>query len=134
MLRYICQNPIKAGLSNEPFTYPWLGCAGMGNRILKTDDIGMLTSLKNEELVRFVSQPSKAEHLDENERKRLTDRVAMERLKIVCNGANVQDIAGWEPEQRDKTVVEALSSGISIRQLSRLTGISKAIIERIRNK
>ena len=132
VLRYICQNPVKAGLSDKAFEYPWLGCAGMGNQILLTDGIGKLTILKTDELMQFVSQPAKTEHLDTTEKKRLTDREAIEQLKSLTQGANPQSIVGWSPDRRDKIVVAALESGLSIRQLSRLTGISKTVVERIK--
>ena len=134
MLRYICRNPVEAGLSDKAFEYPWLGCTGMGNQTLLTDDIGKLTVLKNDELIQFVTQPSKTEHLDTTEKKRLTDREAIEQLKSLSRGANPQDITGWSPDKRDRIVIAALESGISIRQVSRLTGISKAVIERIRKQ
>ena len=45
---------------------------------------------------------------------------------------HVQEIGGWNSERRDKAILTVLNnSSVSIRQLSRLTGISKAIIERI---
>lgn len=119
-------------MSDKAFEYPWLGCAGMGNQILLTDGIGKLTILKTDELIQFVSQPAKTEHLDTTEKKRLTDREATEQLKSLTQGANPQSIVGWSPDRRDKVVVAALESGLSIRQLSRLTGISKTVIERIK--
>ncbi|MCQ2458038.1 MAG: transposase [Clostridia bacterium] len=134
VLRYICRNPVEAGLSDKAFEYPWLGCAGMGNQTLLTDDIGKLTVLKNDELIQYVTQPAKTEHLDTTEKKRLTDREAIEQLKSLSRGANPQDITGWSPDKRDRIVIAALESGISIRQVSRLTGISKAVIERIRKQ
>ena len=90
VLRYICRNPVKAGLSDKAFEYPWLGCGGMGNQTLLTDDIGKLTVLKNDELIQFVTQPAKTEQLDTTEKKRLTDREAIEQLKSLSRGANPQ--------------------------------------------
>ena len=29
VLRYICQNPVKAGLSKTPMDYRWLRCSGL---------------------------------------------------------------------------------------------------------
>ena len=46
----------------------------------------------------------------------------------------VQEIGGWEVKRRDSAVLAALSNGVSIRQLSRITGISKTVIERIGKK
>ena len=78
------------GLSDKAFEYPWLGCAGMGNQTLLTDDIGKLTVLKNDELIQYVTQPAKTDHLDTTEKKRLTDREAIEQLKSLSRGANPQ--------------------------------------------
>ena len=50
---------------------------------------------------------------------------------MVCGCGNAQDIGGWTAEKRDAALRKALGTGVSIRQLSGLTGISKAIIERI---
>ena len=49
--------------------------------------------------------------------------------KCVCR--HVQDIGGWETTRRDDAIMEALKVGVSIRQPSRLTAISKAVIERV---
>ena len=40
VLRYICQNPVKAGLCEKPFEYPWLGCSGI------TEDDAFLDSFE----------------------------------------------------------------------------------------
>lgn len=131
VLRYICQNPIKAGLCGKVFDYPWLGCSGITEDDGLLDNLGELTDLRGQDLLRFVSEPCSTEHLEDSGSKRLTDREAIERLRKVCGCSEVQEIGGWTDERRDAAVIAALNSGISIRQLSRLTGISKAIIERI---
>ena len=59
------------------------------------------------------------------------DREAIERLRSACGCGNVQDIGGWTKEKCETALRKALGTGVSIRQLSRLTGISKAVIERI---
>ena len=131
VLRYICRNPVKAGLSGKPFEYPWLGCSGVTEGEELLDSLEELTDLKGEALKRFVSEPSEREHLEDTGSKRLTDREAMERLQGVCGCREALEIGGWESEKRDAAVRKALKSGLSIRQLSRLTGLSKAIIEGI---
>ena len=130
VLRYICQNPVKAGLCAKPFEYPWLGCSGITECDALLDEFGNLTDLKGDVLLRFVSERCDMDHLEDNGTKRLTDREAAERLRMACGCSNVQDIGGWTAEKRDTALRKALRTGVSIRQLSRLTGISKAIIER----
>ena len=130
VLRYICQNPVKAGLSDRPFAYPWLGCSGITEDAGLLDSLGTLTDLNREALLSFVSEGSEAEHLEDTGAKRLTDREAIERLRAVCGIGGTQELVGWTGEKRDAAIRKALRAGISIRQLSRLTGIGKAIIER----
>ena len=130
VLRYICQNPVKAGLSDRPFEYPWLGCGGISEDAGLLDGPGTLTDLKGEALLAFVSERSEAEHLEDRGAKRLTDREAIEQLKAACGCGAAQEISGWPDEKRDAAVRKALRCGLSIRQLSRLTGISKTIVER----
>ena len=134
VLRYICQNPVKAGLYEKPFEYPWLGCSGITEDDALLDSFGTLSDLNGDALLRYVSEQGETEHLDDNGTKRLTDREAIERLRITCGCGNAQDIGGWTAEKRDAAIRKALGTGVSIRQLSRLTGISKAIIERIAKK
>ena len=131
VLRYICQNPVKAGLCTKPFEYPWLGCSGITESGALLDGLGDLTDLKGDALLRFVSERCDKEHLEDHGTTRLTDREAIERLRIVCGCGNVQDIGGWTKEKCETALRKALGTGVSIRQLSRLTGISKAVIERI---
>ena len=134
MLRYICHNPVKAGLSKAPFEYPWLGCSGVRDDSGLADSLEGLTDLKGEALLDFVSQPSREGPIDDDGAKRLTDREASARLCRVSGCERVQEIAGWDDQRRDAAIRAALKSGISIRQLSRLTAISKAVIERVNRK
>lgn len=134
VLRYICQNPVKAGLCDHAFEYPWLGCSGITEDDVLLDSLDELTELRGDDLRKFVSAPCIQEHLEDTGSKRLTDLEAMKRLKAVTKCSQIQEIGGWACERRQKAVLCALDSGISIRQLSRLTGISKAAIERIRRQ
>ena len=131
VLRYICQNPVKAGLSQSPFEYDWLGCSGIHvfNDLL--DEIGEFTDMSGAELEKFVSEPCGSEHLEDIGPARLTDKEAAERLCEHCGCQAVQDIGGWPVEKRDEAIIKGINAGLSIRQLSRLTGISKAVIERV---
>ena len=131
VVRYICQNPVKAGLCGNPFDYPWLGCSRVTEKDDLLDDFENYTDLRGESLLRFVNEPCDGEHLEYSGAKRLTDREAAEHLQTVCGCESVLEIAGLSDDLRYDAVEKAIDCGISIRQLSRLTGISKSIIERI---
>ena len=135
VLRYICQNPVKAGLCNSPFEYPWLGCSEVSQGKLYLDSIQHLTDMQPSELREFIMNPCDREHLEDNGSRRMTDQEAIKVICELCSCTNTQEIGGWNDERRDNAVTTILNiSFVSIRQLSSLTGISKAIIERICRK
>ena len=134
VLRYICQNPVKAGLCDSPLDYPWLGCANVTKDQTLLDSVQSLTDMSKEEMIAFITRESTQKHLEDDSSKRLTDREATERICKTCGCRYVQEIGGWETARRDQALRCALSAGVSIRQLSRLTAVSKAVIERISRK
>jgi hypothetical protein len=85
-------------------------------------------------LLRFVCEPCQTDHLEPEDRKRLTDREAITRIIDLCDCTNVLEIGVWPAKKQEKALQKILEAGISIRQLSRITGISKAVIERISRK
>ncbi len=131
VLRYICQNPVKAGLCGSELDYPWLGCSGIHESSGLLDSIEDLTEMSKEELLAFIRGQCETEHLDDAAPVRMTDSEAIAAICSACGCKHVQEIGGWEKEKKEAAVREALSIGVSLRQLSRLTGISKAVIERI---
>jgi transposase len=52
-------------------------------------------------------------------------------VQKVCKCTNTTEIQTIESEQRNKYIKKLKEKGLSIRQISRLTGISKGIVERI---
>lgn len=131
VLRYICQNPVKAGICRKPFDYPWLGCSGISDAIVPLDSITELSDLSGKDLRDFVSKACHEDHLEDNGPKRLTDREALDLLYKISGTRITRDIGRWKAGDRDMSIKTALHSRISIRQLSRLTGISKSVIERV---
>ena len=131
VFRYICQNPVKAGLCEKPIDYRWLGCAEVTEGNLLVDGIADFTDMRRKDLIEFINTPCRKEHLEDTGVKRLTDKEA---IKIICDRCKceyAQEIGGWTPQQRETVIRKAIGSKVSIRQLSRLTGISKAVIERV---
>ena len=131
VVRYICQNPVKAGLSNTPMDYRWLGCAGIKDEFGLTDHFSEYIQLSGNELLSFVNGDCDHDHLDEISYKRITDREAIQRICAACNCTQVQEIGGWPIPKREEALRKALKTGVSFRQLSRITGVSKTVLERI---
>ena len=56
LMKYIFQNPVKAGLTTDPLTYRWLECGRVKAENDLVDDVGEYTSLSREELLDFFRQ------------------------------------------------------------------------------
>ena len=141
VLRYILQNPVKAGLCTTLTDYNYssgreyiLGTNGI------TDLDFAMTLFRKEDLVHFLLQPNNDQCLDIVETRdsisprKCTDEIA--KSLILDELGTFSPIIGKPKERRSLFVsIRKLHSyGISIRQLSRLTGISKKIIEQALKK
>ena len=97
-LRYICQNPVKAGLSRTPDEYRWLKCSVVRRDDL-TDPLEKYMPTDEKWLREFLKEPCTENHLEETAPRRLTDRMAIERVCEVTGCEHVQDIGGWSEER-----------------------------------
>ena len=62
---------------------------------------------------------------------RMTDEEAIEKIQEIC-GVEARDLASMDTSKRYLYIKKICENGISIRQISRITGINKGIIERMR--
>ena len=94
------------------------------------DSFEDLSDLSGDKLLHFLNEPCTDDHMEYERGKRLSDRDAIGVLGDACGCAHVQEIGGWETEQKIDAIRKGTEKGLSIRQLARLTGISKAQIEK----
>lgn len=130
VFRYILRNPVKAGIVEDPFDYPSSSAADyiQGNGI--TDTTMILSMLSGRELIDFVSQDNEDTCLDVDTSsfRRLTDEDAREVILDVCGCSSVADFQALSKPEQHAAVTAMTSSGISLRQASRLTGLSIGVI------
>lgn len=110
------------------------------SRILRGKDITDIETImemlsKNrkralEQFERYMNELNKDKCLEYNEKVRLTDSEART-LFAEFGIMNMSDLQKQEKGKRDKIIrtIKAMN-GITIRQLSRITGISKSVIDR----
>lgn len=135
VLRYILRNPVKAGLCRFPEEYPYSSaaeyiCSEKG--ITDTEAAFEIMDSKTFRTYIFTENNDQCLDLDENPPGRCTDARAKE---LIQKEFGTFFPTAGKPKERKAfycSVRKLLSSGISIRQLSRLTGISKRIIEKAR--
>ena len=132
-LRYILQNPVKAGLCASPEEYPYssakeymLGQSGISDTRFATE------LMDREALIAFIHEKNQDEFLDyyENRRAGVTDSTASARINERLGNRMLSDRSAATRMNLYAAIRELVDSGISIRQLSRLSGISKSTIEK----
>ena len=119
--RYIYLNPQKAGIcaaGSYPYTY------------LAKDGILSDCFSSPEKLREFLEADNDDSCLDYDTACRITDAEAGPLFAAVSGFQNPQSVSGLSREQRDIVLRKAKKAGLSVRQISRLTGINRNIIQR----
>lgn len=132
-LRYILQNPMKAGLEERPGTYRWSSYAAYAGKPDRLTDpemaIGMLGG--QEQLLAYLSERNEDQLLDIAERKqRLTDEQAKAIMKRMSGCESVSAFQGLTAKQQKEVLTKMLQNGVSVRQAARMTGMSKTTVAR----
>lgn len=134
-IRYIHRNPCKAGLEKSPGEkYVWSSIYAYTK--------GSPSVVNTEFVLNLFGglAPFKAFHMEKNDdsfldiettRKRLPDDVAKEIIANTTNCFSVKDFQKLSIAERNKNILLLSSKGISIRQMNRLTGIPRGVIERV---
>lgn len=135
VLRYIHQNPIKAGLVKDISSYKWSSYSEYVNKCYIIDREFILSifhkdrekalSIFNE----FHQKQSQGDFLEIKENKKKTDREAQEMIKSVCRVSHCIDLQRIKnKEERDRHLRALKEQGLYSRQIARLTGISRGVI------
>jgi len=136
VIRYIHQNPLKAGLVEKIEHYPWssynayVGGDSLVDQdfVLKIFDDNREKALK--EFVKFNNQNTDQECMDIEEKIRITDQEALNIIKRVCKIDRTNEIQKLDKKSRDNYLRKLKREGLSGRQLERLTGISRGSIQK----
>jgi REP element-mobilizing transposase RayT len=132
VLRYIHQNPMKAGIT-DVLKYPWSSYESYINKnINEIVDIETIFSFIDRDSYIVFHQPINQDGcLDISETKvRLTDEQALKVIKEISHCNTVSEIQSMDISKRNMMIKKLRGKGLSIRQISRLTGISKGIVEK----
>ena len=132
VFRYILLNPVKAGLCVKAEDYPY---SSAGEYLKGTKGItdtalikGMIDEQKMNEYI-YQENEDQCMEVDETNRKRVTDEKAGTMINRELGSVMPAIGKAKEREELNASIVKLIHAGISIRQLSRLTGISKKVIE-----
>lgn len=135
VIRYIHQNPVKAGIEKEILKYKWSSYKEYLNSakichtkvplgLFSTNDqtaIGLFT--------RFNEEENNDKYLDYEQKIRIDDKEAIRIIKETFQVENSKEIQNFEKNQRNIAIKQLKDEGLSIRQISRLTGVCINIIK-----
>lgn len=120
--RYIYLNPQKAGISPAAeYAYTQIHLNGILSGYFDSP----------EDLTAYLEEDNKDRCLEYDSTGGYSDAEALELLTEISGIGNPQDIQTLSKEERDGLLRRMKESGLTVRQISRLTGINRNIIQRI---
>ncbi len=131
VIRYIHQNPIKAGLSKTIDDYKFSSYNEyiINSNLVDTDFC--LGIIDKEQFIDFNMEESQDVCLEiEDNDFRLTDDEAREIIRKISKCKTATEFQNLSIEKRDKYLKNLRNQGLSIRQISRLTGIGFNIVRK----
>lgn len=133
VIRYIHQNPVKAGLCKKPEDYPYSSWTEYLTKPWLTDTSYTEDLIGREELAAFHRLPGHEKCLDIEDKPtvRLTEEQAKAAMEAVTRCKSVSDFQKLTPPVKEKMIGMLREAHLSLRQISRLTGMSISIVRRI---
>ncbi len=132
-LRYILQNPVKAGMVSSPGEYRWSSYLAYEKGRGSLTDIQFAVDCfgSREALLEYLAQENDDVIMDEQEQDwRFRDDAAREMIFRITQCSSVSDFQKLDFEKQKGYAVKLYSEGLSMGQIARLTGISKATVSR----
>lgn len=140
VLRYIHQNPLKAGITNDVLNSKWtsIGEYLYHPIIVDTKFVLSLFSEDREKAVQlialYMNEINDDLCMEELVRVRFSDHDVIDYLRSwgITNNSMLQQMSKGE---RDTVLTMLMKlNGVSIRQISRITGFSKSVVQRARDR
>jgi putative transposase len=135
VLRYIHQNPIKAGKEKSVVNYKWSSYAeyiGQSKFIETGFMLDIFAEERKKSIARFkkyMNEQADDNCIEINEAKRITDEDTKEIIQKYANVKMPTELQNMERIKRDEIIRKIKEvGGVSTRQIARLTGISQSVI------
>ncbi len=131
VLRYIHQNPVKAGIVKSCGKYRFSSYNEYIKESKIIDDELAKEMLTKEEFVKYHKKEETARCLEIKEIKpRLTDEEAKRIIKEISGCENIEQFQRLTGDKQNEFIAKFRKKNISIRQISRLTGATIGIIRK----
>lgn len=137
VVRYIHQNPLKAGIVKEIKDYAWSSFREytekkeMCSTSFALDLFSRDREKALEQFKEFNSTKNDDQCMEYDNNGRLNDSEAAEIIKTISGARSPFEIQSFAKERRDEVLKMCRYEGLSIRQIERLTGISFGVIRKV---
>lgn len=141
VVRYIHQNPVKAGIVNRADAWRWSSCLGYYEKdyhpmnLLDVDFIFRLLSpdftIAKEKFKEYNERKSNDQCLDDrgNERRKFSDEEAREKIKNLLGTIEIPQVKSLSKLKRNEVLQKVKGiDGVSQRQAARILGVSPNLI------
>ena len=131
VLRYIVQNPLKAGLESIPGTYRWSSFLAYKNGNGTVTDTQFALSLfsDKEALIEYMLQNNDDSAMDEDVfDRRLREDIAKNKMLQITQCASASAFQQLDSQFQKEYAWKLYQEGLSLGQISRMTGMPKTTV------
>ena len=129
VLRYIHQNPVKAKICKQAEEYQYSSMREYLTFPFLVDTDFAFSMLTKEQFIEYHAEENNDSCLEMGDRFRYTDTKAEALIMKVAKCKSVSAFQQLDRDRRNACIHKLHEKGLSIRQISRLTGISKKTVE-----
>lgn len=132
VFRYIHQNPLKAGIVNNLDEYKWSSFSDYKKNHSIYVNISFMQKFfsNHQDIISYLTQ-SNNDYCMENITVRQSDEYAISLIKEITQFSNIYEIDTLPLDLRNEYIHQFSCLGMSARQISRVTGISRKTISTI---
>ena len=132
VLRYIHQNPVKAKLCTQVEDYPYSSYMEYLHESDWLDTDFVFGMVERSDFATFNNTPNSDVCLEivSDLRRRVTDTQAQMIIEKITHGKTVTEFQGLEQQKKERYIKKIYDKGVSVRQISRLTGTTKGMVEK----
>lgn len=137
LVRYIHQNPVKAGIAASAAEYLYSSYRDYVNQytdpLTDTDYVFSIIDLSR--FLELMDAPVSGTFLDIPEKPvGLSDQKAISLIRKIARVQEMGEVQRLDTEKMDPAIVHLLAKGVSVRQLSRLTGIPRGHVDSVNRR
>ncbi len=136
VLRYIHQNPLKAGMVQELTQHPWSSYNAYikRNKLVDADFALKMFDGKQAQALKlfkiFNEKKNNDRCLDVEEPSKLKDEEALQIITNICNVSAIEEWQKIDRDTRNNHLIKLKNKGLSVRQISRLTGLNRGVVQK----